>query len=63
MELFSLVGIVIFVVLLVAALRLIVHSAKFVFYSLLVILTVVFFFGISYTDVLDWSLDILLWVF
>tara|TARA_Y100000310_G_C20639932_1_gene793329 strand:+ start:1255 stop:1425 length:171 start_codon:yes stop_codon:yes gene_type:complete len=55
---------IVVVVLIVLSLgRFLLHSVRALFFVLLGALVLVFVFGLSYTDLLDWVVKILLWVF
>ena len=62
MILSSLVFFMILAIVILAFITLIMQSLRFIFYSLLVVLALVFLFGVSYTQLLDWAAGILLWV-
>lgn len=50
------------VIILVTLIRFVMHSLKTVFYVLLVALVLVYFFGISFQDVFDTVVQMILWV-
>ncbi len=62
MELTSLVGMIILIILGTYLLRAMFHSIRIIFFTLLVVLAGVYFFGISLNQLLNWILDVVLWV-
>ena len=63
MDLLSPIGIVVIAMLVVVFANFISKILKVLFYVLLITFVVVILFGVSYTDVLSWATDIVLWVF
>ncbi len=63
MELITLLMIVVVVLIVLSLGRFLLHSVRALFFVLLGALVLVFVFGLSYTDLLDWVVKILLWVF
>ena len=62
MELVSLVWFVVIIALIILVAKIIVNSIKFIFLLLVAALVAVFLFGISYTEIVDFLLRMLLWV-
>ncbi len=62
MEIVSILWFVVFLALLILVTKIIINSIRVIFFLLVVALVVVFWFGISYTDVVASLLDVLLWV-
>ncbi|MBU0460143.1 MAG: hypothetical protein KJ597_03550 [Nanoarchaeota archaeon] len=62
MDLFSLLGIVILVLIVVFFGRILSVALKVLFYVLLVSLVLIFIFGVSYTELLNWATNVVLWV-
>ena len=54
MELFSIVGILILVLLVVFFGRILTVALKVIFYVLIVVFVMIFVFGIPYTQIFDW---------
>jgi len=63
MEIFSLVGIVILVFVVLSLEKILTHGIKFFFYTALAVFVMVFVFGISLNDLLKWAGNFILWVF
>ena len=62
MELVSLVWFVVIIALIILVAKIIVNSFKFIFLLLVAALVAIFWFGISYTEIVDIMLRMLLWV-
>jgi hypothetical protein len=63
MEIFSLIGIIIAAIVIIALSTILSKFLKIVFYALLVALVLVVFFGISYTEIFDILTNIVLLAF
>jgi len=63
MEPFSIIGIIIIAILVLSLGRIFSVLVKVIFYVLLVALVLVAVFGISYTELLNWATNIILWAF
>ena len=62
MDLVFIVELLLFAGVLFILAKTLLESIKVVFYVLLVMLLLVFFFGISYTEMIKWIEQVLLWV-
>lgn len=62
MEIASLVSVLIIVITGVLVVKALLHSARFLFFMLLTVLVMVYLFKISFTEVVDFSLRLLMWV-
>jgi len=62
MDLIFLIELLLFAGVLFILVKTLLESIKVVFYVLLVMLLLVFFFGISYTEMIKWIEQVLLWV-
>ena len=63
MDILSPIGIVVIALVAIVLGNFISKILKVLFYVLLITFVVVILFGVSYTDVLSWATDIVLWVF
>jgi hypothetical protein len=63
MEPFSIVGMIIIAVVVMISATFLSKILKVVFYLLLFVLVLVIFFGVSYTELINWASGIVLWVF
>ncbi|MEK6901726.1 MAG: hypothetical protein AABX37_05260 [Nanoarchaeota archaeon] len=61
MEIVSLLWFIVIIALIILIAKIIVHSIKFIFVLLVVAFVMVFWFGVSYTDIVDVGLKVLLW--
>ena len=62
MDLIFLIELLLFAGVLFILVKTLLESIKVVFYVLLVMLLLVFFFGVSYTEMIKWIEQVLLWV-
>ena len=63
MELFSIVGWLVGIIVVLAVLKILASSVRFLLVSFVVVLVLVYFFGVSLTEVVQWVKSGLLWVF
>ena len=63
MELFSIVGWLVGIIVALAVLKILTSSVRFLLVGFLLVLAVVYFFGVSLTEVVQWVRSGLLWVF
>ncbi len=62
MDFLFLIGAIVVLLVIYLLLKVIFESLHLIFYALLIVLVVIFIFGISLTQVTDWFLQALLWV-
>ena len=62
MELFSIFGIVILILLVVFFGRILTVALKVLFYVLIAVFVLIFVFGIPYTQIIDWVSGAVMWV-
>ena len=63
MDILSPIGIIVIALVAIVLGNFISKILKVVFYLLLITFVIVILFGVSYTDVLSWATEILVWVF
>ena len=63
MEIFTIGIIVVGIILFFTFGRFLIHSMKALLVLLVVVFGLVFFFGVSYNDLIDWGAQLVLWVF
>lgn len=63
MELFSIIGVLILIFIVLSVEKILTHGIKFLFYSLLAVFVVVFVFGISLNDIFETVSNLILLVF
>ena len=63
MEIFSLVGILILIFVVLSIEKILTHGIKFAFYTALAVFVMVFVFGISLNDLITLLARFILWVF
>lgn len=61
-EPFSIVGILVIILLIYLAIEVVIHYIHFVFFSLLLFLAAVYFFGITFGQIMDFAARVLMWV-
>ncbi|MBU0470421.1 MAG: hypothetical protein KKA62_00990 [Nanoarchaeota archaeon] len=63
MDLFSIIGLIIVVLVVLSLGKIMSHLLRFLFYALLGALVLVFFFDISLNNIIDWLSSLVLWAF
>ena len=62
MELFSVFGIIVLILLVVFFGRILTIALRMLFYVLIAVFVMIFVFGISYAQIIDWASGVVLWV-
>ena len=61
-EPFSIVGIIVMILLIYLAIEAVIHYIHFVFFAVLLFLAAVYFFGITFGQIMDFGVKVLMWV-
>ena len=61
MELFSLTGIIIMVIVVVFLGKILSYMSKFIYYAIIALIVLIFIFGISLDEILNFVTNLLLW--
>ncbi len=63
MEILSILGMFILLIVVLSFGKILSHALRFLFFALVVIFVLIFFFGISFNDVAGWTSAAVMWFF